>query len=103
MDEAMDKAYPKKTRKIKSTDDPSITPAIKQKIRQRKRAYKKNERSTRWRELKAESRTMIRNSKKEHYERFTKLAREMGDSSLCLLYTSPSPRDRQKSRMPSSA
>ena len=28
---------------------------------------------------------------------------EVFDSSLCLLYTSPSPRDRQKSRMPSSA
>ena len=26
-----------------------------------------------------------------------------GESSTCLLYTSPSPRDRQKSRMPSSA
>ena len=26
-----------------------------------------------------------------------------GESSICLLYTSPSPRDRQKSRMPSSA
>ena len=26
-----------------------------------------------------------------------------GDESACLLYTSPSPRDRQKSRMPSSA
>ena len=26
-----------------------------------------------------------------------------GDASFCLLYTSPSPRDRQKSRMPSSA
>ena len=26
-----------------------------------------------------------------------------GDVSACLLYTSPSPRDRQKSRMPSSA
>ena len=26
-----------------------------------------------------------------------------GASKLCLLYTSPSPRDRQKSRMPSSA
>ena len=26
-----------------------------------------------------------------------------GNSILCLLYTSPSPRDRQKSRMPSSA
>ena len=25
------------------------------------------------------------------------------DSTFCLLYTSPSPRDRQKSRMPSSA
>ena len=25
------------------------------------------------------------------------------ETSLCLLYTSPSPRDRQKSRMPSSA
>ena len=25
------------------------------------------------------------------------------DSATCLLYTSPSPRDRQKSRMPSSA
>ena len=28
---------------------------------------------------------------------------ESGDSYTCLLYTSPSPRDRQKSRMPSSA
>ena len=27
----------------------------------------------------------------------------IGDVSTCLLYTSPSPRDRQKSRMPSSA
>ena len=26
-----------------------------------------------------------------------------GVANLCLLYTSPSPRDRQKSRMPSSA
>ena len=28
---------------------------------------------------------------------------EFGDLGVCLLYTSPSPRDRQKSRMPSSA
>ena len=27
----------------------------------------------------------------------------MSDPKICLLYTSPSPRDRQKSRMPSSA
>ena len=29
--------------------------------------------------------------------------RPEGTASVCLLYTSPSPRDRQKSRMPSSA
>ena len=28
---------------------------------------------------------------------------DVAKSSACLLYTSPSPRDRQKSRMPSSA
>ena len=31
------------------------------------------------------------------------LDQAMDESSICLLYTSPSPRDRQKSRMPSSA
>ena len=29
--------------------------------------------------------------------------RKYGEYNVCLLYTSPSPRDRQKSRMPSSA
>ena len=28
---------------------------------------------------------------------------DLGGLKICLLYTSPSPRDRQKSRMPSSA
>ena len=32
-----------------------------------------------------------------------KTADRIGKLELCLLYTSPSPRDRQKSRMPSSA
>ena len=32
-----------------------------------------------------------------------KLQRQIGILENCLLYTSPSPRDRQKSRMPSSA
>ena len=31
------------------------------------------------------------------------LAARVGGGKRCLLYTSPSPRDRQKSRMPSSA
>ena len=33
----------------------------------------------------------------------TMLGRTPGNIQACLLYTSPSPRDRQKSRMPSSA
>ena len=33
----------------------------------------------------------------------TKLSRLHNNANICLLYTSPSPRDRQKSRMPSSA
>ena len=36
----------------------------------------------------------------EHGKRIAVIENEYGD---CLLYTSPSPRDRQKSRMPSSA
>ena len=32
-----------------------------------------------------------------------KLSPDIDESLYCLLYTSPSPRDRQKSRMPSSA
>ena len=31
------------------------------------------------------------------------LQKQLADRETCLLYTSPSPRDRQKSRMPSSA
>ena len=37
----------------------------------------------------------------QHMVRF--LVSDFGISWVCLLYTSPSPRDRQKSRMPSSA
>ena len=36
-------------------------------------------------------------------ERIDHLLRDVGDASACLLYTSPSPRDRTRSRMPSSA
>ena len=36
-------------------------------------------------------------------EDFANFVNSMGDVGACLLYTSPSPRDRQKSRMPSSA
>ena len=34
---------------------------------------------------------------------FEEIEKKTGKKESCLLYTSPSPRDRQKSRMPSSA
>ena len=36
-------------------------------------------------------------------DNLVKALRKSGVDKFCLLYTSPSPRDRQKSRMPSSA
>ena len=44
--------------------------------------------------VKGTNQVSLRNSRHEKFEPITK---------SCLLYTSPSPRDRQKSRMPSSA
>ena len=38
-----------------------------------------------------------------HIHRVWMNVRRLQDKEGCLLYTSPSPRDRQKSRMPSSA
>ena len=42
-------------------------------------------------------------SEHDHYNQHELVRLEHSISSFCLLYTSPSPRDRQKSRMPSSA
>ena len=39
----------------------------------------------------------------ERYGRFRNWCEQQAELYACLLYTSPSPRDRQKSRMPSSA
>ena len=49
--------------------------------------------------------TFTRKATSEMRQRLLELLQlaEQGKTSDCLLYTSPSPRDRQKSRMPSSA
>ena len=52
-----------------------------------------------WRLSAAELASIIRNAK----ARIVFGTREFAEVMGCLLYTSPSPRDRQKSRMPSSA
>ena len=42
-------------------------------------------------------------AKKEGFEQISAIFTETADNENCLLYTSPSPRDRTRSRMPSSA
>ena len=40
---------------------------------------------------------------KKYQDKITPIQQKFIENYTCLLYTSPSPRDRQKSRMPSSA
>ena len=66
-----------------------------------------------WCEHSQRAKLLVRPASKEELSEVAKLATEMGVKLVaqggltglvdCLLYTSPSPRDRQKSRMPSSA
>ena len=47
---------------------------------------------------------VVKNKTTEGYtDRFKNIYDDFKEYPVCLLYTSPSPRDRQKSRMPSSA
>ena len=46
---------------------------------------------------------MTTNADPAELDRFNALAQRWWDPQGCLLYTSPSPRDRTRSRMPSSA
>ena len=61
--------------------------------------YKLEERKKKWSETVAK--LVFENLIKEIEKRLTYMTDKGGN--CCLLYTSPSPRDRQKSRMPSSA
>ena len=48
-------------------------------------------------------RFQVTNGQNENPARFKHIRREIACIKTCLLYTSPSPRDRTRSRMPSSA
>ena len=65
----VDKHFPIKTRSVKSTDDPWITDWIRALIRRRKKEYRKNERSLRWKKLKLMCDTEIRLSKSRYYDK----------------------------------
>ena len=63
----VDKHFPIRTRTVKSTDDPWINDRIRRLIRRRKKEYRKNGRSLRWKRLKAECEREIAAAKKDYY------------------------------------
>ena len=78
-----DTHFPWREVRFKSTDKPWITEQVKRKIRQRKRAYKKKaDKSTRWRKLKAETKTLIAKNKKIHYEKAASKLKEEGAGKI---------------------
>ena len=107
LDTKFNECFPRIRNKSKNTDDPWITPLIRDKIDDRKKTYRREKRSDAWKDQKTETTKLIKASKREYYDKYKEIALANSDPSLyykvCLLYTSPSPRDRQKSRMPSSA
>ena len=82
IEKAMDRFYPEKTIKVKSTDEPWIDEEIRRCIRGRKRIYEREKRSEKWREKKQESKRLIRDAKKRYYEEFTKKAKQSNDPAL---------------------
>lgn len=78
----MDEYYPLLKRVTKSTDAPWMTPFIKRRIKSRKRVYDREERSTNWKVHKKETASLVKNAKKEYYDKFVKLAKETNNPSL---------------------
>ena len=56
-----------------------------------------------WVSINAQARGPFSDQPHEQLEKTTQILRDLCKKSACLLYTSPSPRDKRQSRMPSSA
>ena len=82
LDNLMDQVFPEKTKKIKNTDNPWITDFIWSKITSQKRIYDQEDRSTNWKQMKAYTNKLIKDSKKSYYRRFTDKAIATKDSRL---------------------
>ena len=82
IDRIMNYAYPTKTSKVRSSDDPWITDFIREKIDDRMFVYEREGRSALWKIHKKYTTTLIRNSKRDYYQKFTKKAITTGDSRL---------------------
>ena len=82
IDAKMDEFFPWKKYKSKTTDDPWITPLIKRRIKTRKKTYKQEERSIKWRDQKKETVKLIRESKRSYYNEFFEKSKTCNKPSL---------------------
>ena len=78
----MGELYPIKSRTVKSTDAPWITPHIKARIRARQRVYTREHRSNDWRIHKKETEGLVKEAKRNFYNKFVKLAKETNNPNL---------------------
>ena len=68
--------------KIKSTNDPWITPAIRRLISCRKRVFKKNRRGIRWEKIKKKTKNAIKEAKRNIFSKFKEKAETTNDPSF---------------------
>ena len=73
-----DEEMPWKQNKRRSTDDPWINEKIARMIRRRKRVFKREERSPKWRKLKKVTDSMVRSARKKYYQKEVEKLRQPG-------------------------
>ena len=80
LDAAMDRFFPIRTTRRKSTDLPWINRAIRKRIRRRNRIYRKEGRSALWKRIKKVTDSMIADRKKVYMDRKKKQLTDPGAS-----------------------
>ena len=68
--------------KIRDTDDPWITNHIRNKIETRKKIFKRGRRGDEWKEARKETTKLIKESKKEWYDKYKEQAKTSNDPAL---------------------
>ena len=82
LSDLMNKFFPLKYHKVRSTDNPWISQAIRRKIRARKKIFRKHGRNKKWKRMKARTDQAIRRKKEDYYKKFKEKALLSSDPSL---------------------
>ena len=82
VNKATDECLPWRDGKVRSTDDPWITDEIRRAIRRRRRRYNKWHRAKKWKDVKIETDTLIKEAKRAFYNGAVNKLKEIGSSQL---------------------